>query len=197
VSERGPLLVVCDGMGGVEGGETRLRARRPGDVARDEADAGDPGYPRCSPACCAAPSGSRTTMSTPWRAASPACAVWGRRCRRPAWVSDRLIVATCRRLAGLRAALGRARAGHARPVAATALLAAGHSENEAGERGGGRSCRRSASAPMSSHRSLVIALRRGDRVLLCSDGLHGLVGDPALALLLSEPHNRSPRPSSC
>ena len=25
-------------------------------------------------------------------------------------------------------------------------------------------------------------------MLLCSDGLHGLVGDPALALLLSEPH---------
>jgi hypothetical protein len=25
-------------------------------------------------------------------------------------------------------------------------------------------------------------------VLLCSDGLHGLVGDPALALLLSQPH---------
>ena len=35
----------------------------------------------------------------------------------------------------------------------------------------------------------IIALRRGDRVLLCSDGLHGLVGDPALALLLSEPHS--------
>ncbi|HEY0254346.1 MAG TPA: hypothetical protein VGC41_22615, partial [Kofleriaceae bacterium] len=34
----------------------------------------------------------------------------------------------------------------------------------------------------------IIELRRGDRVLLCSDGLHGLVGDPALAVLMSEPH---------
>ncbi|MBA2541779.1 MAG: hypothetical protein H0V17_19200, partial [Deltaproteobacteria bacterium] len=34
----------------------------------------------------------------------------------------------------------------------------------------------------------LIELRAGDRVLLCSDGLHGLVGDPALALLLSTPH---------
>ena len=34
----------------------------------------------------------------------------------------------------------------------------------------------------------IIELRRGDRVLLCSDGLHGLVGDPALALLMSAPH---------
>ena len=34
----------------------------------------------------------------------------------------------------------------------------------------------------------IIDLRAGDRVLLCSDGLHGLVGDPALALLLSTPH---------
>src|SRR6185312_15465911 len=34
----------------------------------------------------------------------------------------------------------------------------------------------------------IVELRRGDRVLLCSDGLHGLVGDPALALLLAAPH---------
>jgi serine/threonine protein phosphatase PrpC len=34
----------------------------------------------------------------------------------------------------------------------------------------------------------IIELRRGDRVLMCSDGLHGLVGDPALAILMSPPH---------
>jgi hypothetical protein len=34
----------------------------------------------------------------------------------------------------------------------------------------------------------LIELRRGDRVLMCSDGLHGLVGDPALAILMSPPH---------
>jgi serine/threonine protein phosphatase PrpC len=31
----------------------------------------------------------------------------------------------------------------------------------------------------------IIELRRGDRILLCSDGLHGLVSDPALRLLLT------------
>jgi hypothetical protein len=34
----------------------------------------------------------------------------------------------------------------------------------------------------------VVELRQGDRVLLCSDGLHGLVSDPAIALLMSDPH---------
>ncbi len=40
-ADRGPLLVVCDGMGGVEQGG-RVRAGGVGDVARDEGHARDP-----------------------------------------------------------------------------------------------------------------------------------------------------------
>jgi protein phosphatase len=69
----------------------------------------------------------------------------------------------------------------------SALLAAGHSENEAAT-AGGAILQALGVGPDVEPSLSIIQLRRGDRVLLCSDGLHGLVGDPALALLLSEPH---------
>jgi len=69
----------------------------------------------------------------------------------------------------------------------SALLAAGHSENEAASAGGAILQALGVGSDVEPSLS-IIELRRGDRVLLCSDGLHGLVGDPALALLLSEPH---------
>ena len=68
-----------------------------------------------------------------------------------------------------------------------ALLAAGHSPNEAASAGGAILQALGVASDVEPSLS-IIGLRRGDRVLLCSDGLHGLVGDPALALLLSEPH---------
>jgi serine/threonine protein phosphatase PrpC len=69
----------------------------------------------------------------------------------------------------------------------SALLAAGHSPNEAASAGGAILQALGVGSDVEPSLS-IIELRRGDRVLLCSDGLHGLVGDPALALLLSEPH---------
>jgi protein phosphatase len=69
----------------------------------------------------------------------------------------------------------------------SALLAAGHSANEAASAGGAILQALGVGEDVDPSLS-IIELRRGDRVLLCSDGLHGLVGDPALALLLSEPH---------
>jgi protein phosphatase len=69
----------------------------------------------------------------------------------------------------------------------SALLAAGHSEDEAAT-AGGAILQALGVGPDVDPSLSIIELRRGDRVLLCSDGLHGLVGDPALALLLSEPH---------
>jgi hypothetical protein len=70
----------------------------------------------------------------------------------------------------------------------SALLAAGHSPNEAAS-AGGAILQALGVAPDVEPSLSIIELRRGDRVLLCSDGLHGLVGDPALALLMSEPHS--------
>jgi hypothetical protein len=69
----------------------------------------------------------------------------------------------------------------------SALLAAGHTPNEAASAGGAILQALGVGSDVEPSLS-IIELRRGDRVLLCSDGLHGLVGDPALALLLSEPH---------
>jgi protein phosphatase len=69
----------------------------------------------------------------------------------------------------------------------SALLDAGHNEDEAASAGGAILQALGVGEDVDPSLS-IIELRRGDRVLLCSDGLHGLVGDPALALLMSEPH---------
>jgi hypothetical protein len=69
----------------------------------------------------------------------------------------------------------------------SALIAAGHDENDAANAGGAILQALGVGDDVEPSLS-IIELRAGDRVLLCSDGLHGLVGDPALALLLSEPH---------
>jgi hypothetical protein len=70
---------------------------------------------------------------------------------------------------------------------ASALIAAGQSADEAANAGGAILQALGVNSDVEPSLS-IIELRRGDRVLLCSDGLHGLVGDPALALLLSAPH---------
>ena len=183
---RGPLLVVCDGMGGVEGGEiaselaaqVMWREMRPTPATRD-------------------------------------AEVFARLIRRAARIANHDVHAMSRREPGLRGmgtTLSAAGVSGDRLVIATvgdsrayvmragvlvqvtrdqslqsALIAAGHNEDEAASAGGAILQALGVSSDVDPSLS-IIELRRGDRVLLCSDGLHGLVGDPALALLLAEPH---------
>jgi protein phosphatase len=69
---------------------------------------------------------------------------------------------------------------------ASALEAAGHSQGEVAS-AGGAILQALGVAPDVDPSLSIIELRRGDRILLCSDGLHGLVTDPALALLMTSP----------
>ncbi len=185
-AERGPLLVVCDGMGGVEGGE----------VASE----------------LAAGSIWREMKATP---ATTDPEVFARLLRRATRVANHDVHAMSRREVGLRgmgttvsaagivgdrlivATVGDSRAYVLRAGVivqvtrdqslSSALLAAGHDPNEAA--GAGSAILQALGVGADVEPSLsIVQLRRGDRVLLCSDGLHGLVGDPALALLMAEPH---------
>jgi protein phosphatase len=183
---RGPLLVVCDGMGGVEGGE----------VASE----------------LAAKVMWREMKGTP---ATKDPEVFARLLRRAARVANHDVHATAKRESGLRgmgttlsaagiiadrlvvATVGDSRAYILRNgmlVQVTrdqslhsALLAAGHNEDEAASAGGAILQALGVGEDVEPSLSMT-ELRKHDRILLCSDGLHGLVGDPALALLLSEPH---------
>jgi serine/threonine protein phosphatase PrpC len=185
-TERGPLVVVCDGMGGVDGGE----------IASE----------------LAAQVMWREMKGTP---ATRAPEVFARLLRRAVRVANHDVHAMARREPGLRgmgttlsaagvvgdrliiATVGDSRAYVLRSGALvqvtrdqslqSALLAAGHSPNEAAS-AGGAILQALGVGPDVDPSLSIIELRRGDRVLLCSDGLHGLVGDPALALLVSEPH---------
>jgi len=183
---RGPLLVVCDGMGGVDGGE----------IASE----------------LAAKVMWREMRATP---ATRDAEVFARLMRRAARIANHDVHAMSRREPGLRGmgtTLSAAGVSGDRLVIATvgdsrayilragvlvqvtrdqslqsALIAAGHDENEVASAGGAILQALGVASDVEPSLS-IIELRSGDRVLLCSDGLHGLVGDPALALLLSEPH---------
>jgi serine/threonine protein phosphatase PrpC len=184
--QRGPLLVVCDGMGGVDGGE----------IASE----------------LAAKVLWREMQSTP---ATRDPEVFARLLRRAARVANHDVHAMARREPGLRgmgttlsaagvvadrlvvATVGDSRAYILRSGALvqvtrdqslhSALIAAGHNEDEAAS-AGGAILQALGVGPDVEPSLSIIELRKNDRVLLCSDGLHGLVGDPALALLLSDPH---------
>ncbi|MBV8756713.1 MAG: serine/threonine-protein phosphatase [Deltaproteobacteria bacterium] len=185
-ADRGALLVVCDGMVGVEGGE----------VASE----------------LAAQVIWREMKATP---ATKDPEVFARLLRRATRVANHEVHAMSRREPGLRgmgttvsaagvvgdrlvvATVGDSRAYILRngvlvqitrdQSLQSALLAAGHDPDEA-ERAGSAILQALGVGPDVEPSLSVIDLRRGDRVLLCSDGLHGLVGDPALALLMSAPH---------
>lgn len=184
--QRGPLFVVCDGMGGVDGGE----------IASD----------------LAAKVMWREMKSTP---ATRDPEVFARLLRRAARVANHDVHAMARREPGLRgmgttlsaagvvgdrlvvATVGDSRAYILRCGAIvqvtrdqslhSALIAAGHNEDEAAS-AGGAILQALGVGPDVEPSLSIIELRKNDRILLCSDGLHGLVGDPALALLISEPH---------
>ena len=184
---RGPFLVVCDGMGGVEGGE----------IASELASAVL----------------WREMKGTP---ATRDAEVFARLLRRAARVANHDVHAMARREPGLRGmgtTVSAAAVVGDRLIAATvgdsrvyvlragvlvqvtrdqslqsALLAAGHSPGEVASAGG--AILQALGVGDDVEPSLSMAeLRAGDRVLLCSDGLYGLVADPAIALLLSEPHD--------
>lgn len=185
-ADRGALFVVCDGMGGVEGGE----------VASE----------------LAAKVIWREMKTTP---ATKDPEVFARLLRRATRVANHEVHALSRREPGLRgmgttvsaagiagdrlvvATVGDSRAYVLRAGAIvqvtrdqslqSALLMAGH-DRDVAERAGSAILQALGVGPDVEPSLSVIALRRGDRVLLCSDGLHGLVGDPALALLMSAPH---------
>jgi serine/threonine protein phosphatase PrpC len=184
--QRGPMLVVCDGMGGVDGGE----------IASE----------------LAAKVLWREMKGTP---ATRDPEVFARLLRRAARVANHDVHAMARREPGLRGmgtTLSAAGVVGDRLVVATvgdsrayilrngvivqvtrdqslhsALIAAGHNEDEAAS-AGGAILQALGVGPDVEPSLSIIELRKNDRVLLCSDGLHGLVGDPALALLLSDPH---------
>jgi serine/threonine protein phosphatase PrpC len=186
-AERGVLLVVCDGMGGVEGGE----------VASE----------------LAAKAIWREMKATP---RTQDAEVFARLLRRATRIANHEVHALSRRepgLKGMGTTVSAAGIAGDRLVIATvgdsrvyvlrggvlvqvtrdqslssALLAAGHDPVEA-ERAGSAILQALGVGSDVDPSLSIIELRRGDRVLLCSDGLHGLVGDPALAILMGAPHS--------
>lgn len=183
----GPLLIVCDGMGGVEGGEvaSELAARSVWREMKSAAGTRDHEvFARLLRRATRMANHDVHALSK----RESALRGMGTTLSAAGFSGDRLIVAT----------VGDSRAYILRSGALvqvtrdqslhSALLAAGHDEAEAATAGG--AILQALGVAEDVEPSLSISeLRRGDRVLLCSDGLHGLVGDPALALLLGEPHN--------
>jgi protein phosphatase len=184
---RGPLLVVCDGMGGVEGGEiaSELAALVTWREMKRTPDTRDPEvFARLLRRAVRVANHDVHAMAR----REPGLRGMGTTLSAAGVVGDRLILAT----------VGDSRAYVLRGGALvqvtrdqslqSALLAAGHSPNEAASAGGAILQALGVADDVEPSLSMI-ELRSGDRVLLCSDGLHGLVGDPALALLLAEPHS--------
>lgn len=184
--QRGPFLVVCDGMGGVEGGEiaSELAAHVMWREMKTTPATRDPEvYARLLRRAARAANHDVYAMSR----REPGLRGMGTTLSAACVVGRRLIIAT---VGDSRAYV--LRSGFLVQVTRdqslqSALLAAGHSAGEAASAGGAILQALGVGSDVEPSLS-VIDLRRGDRVLLCSDGLYGLVGDPALALMLSEPY---------
>jgi protein phosphatase len=184
--DRGALLIVCDGMGGVEGGEvaSELAAQVIWREMKQTTSTKDPEvFARLLRRATRIANHDVHAMSK----REPGLRGMGTTVSAAGVVGDRLVVAT----------VGDSRAYVLRDgtlVQVTrdqslqsALLAAGQTPAEAERAGSAILQALGVGADVEPSLSIV-ELRRGDRVLLCSDGLHGLVGDPALALLLAAPH---------
>jgi PPM family protein phosphatase len=184
--DRGALLIVCDGMGGVEGGEvaSELAAQVIWREMKQTTSTKDPEvFARLLRRATRIANHDVHAMSK----REPGLRGMGTTVSAAGVVGDRLVVAT----------VGDSRAYVLRDgtlVQVTrdqslqsALLMAGQTPAEA-ERAGSAILQALGVGPDVEPSLSIVELRRGDRVLLCSDGLHGLVGDPALALLLAAPH---------
>ncbi len=184
--ERGPLFVVCDGMGGVVGGEvaSELAAKS---IWREMK--GTPGTRD--------PEVFARLLRRATRVANHDVHALGKKesglkgmgttVSAAGIVGDRLVIAT----------VGDSRAyvlrnGEIIQVTrdqslSSALIAAGHDPEQA-ERAGSAILQALGVGDDVEPSMSIVELRRGDRILLCSDGLHGLVSDPAIRILMSDPH---------
>lgn len=185
VGERGPLLVVCDGMGGTDGGEvaSELAARAIWREMKASQPTRDPEvFARLLRRATRV--ANHDVHATGKR--EPGLRGMGTTVSAAGICADRLIVATVgdSRAYVLRAGalvqVTRDQSLH------SALVAAGRDHEAANA--GGAILQALGVGPDVEPSLSIIELCRGDRVMLCSDGLHGLVGDPAIALLLSRPH---------
>lgn len=185
-ADRGPLMIVCDGMGGVEGGEvaSELCARA---IWREmQATPGTRDAEVFARLLRRATRIANHEVHTMARK-EPGLKGMGTTVSAAGIVGEKLVVAT----------VGDSRAYILRRGAlvqvtrdqslSSALIAAGHNA-EMVERAGSAILQALGVNDDVEPSLSIIELRRGDRVLLCSDGLHGLVGDPALAILMALPH---------
>jgi serine/threonine protein phosphatase PrpC len=186
-AERGPLLVVCDGMGGVVGGEvaSELAAQSIWREMKATPGTRDPEvFARLLRRATRVANHDVHAMAN----REQGLRGMGTTVSAAGIVADRLVVAT---VGDSRAYV--LRAGEIVQVTrdqslSSALLAAGH-DPELAERAGSAILQALGVGEDVEPSLSIIDLRRGDRVLLCSDGLHGLVADPAIRLLMSEPHS--------
>ncbi len=184
--ERGPIFVVCDGMGGVEGGEvaSELAAQVIWREMKATPSTRDPEvFARLLRRATRVANHDVNAMAK----REPGLKGMGTTVSAAGVVGDRLVVATVgdSRVYVLR---GGVLVQVTRDQSlSSALLAAGHDPDEAAN-AGSAILQALGVGPDVEPSLSIIELRRGDRVLLCSDGLHGLVGDPALSVLLAAPH---------
>jgi serine/threonine protein phosphatase PrpC len=184
--DRGPLMIVCDGMGGVEGGEvaSELAARVIWREMQTTSSTQDPEvFARLLRRATRIANNEVHTMAKK----EPGLRGMGTTVSAGAVVGEKLVVAT---VGDSRAYI--LRRGELVQVTrdqslSSALLAAGHNQEIADRAGSAILQALGVGDDVEPSLSLV-ELRRGDRVLLCSDGLHGLVGDQALAILMAPTH---------
>jgi protein phosphatase len=184
--DRGALFIVCDGMGGVEGGEvaSELAAQAIWREMKGTPATRDPEvFARLLRRATRVANHDVQAMARK----EPGLKGMGTTVSAAAIVADRLVIATVgdSRVYVLRS--GELVQVTSDQSLSSALLAAGHDAEQAEQAGSAILQALGVGDDVEPSLSIV-ELRQGDRVLLCSDGLHGLVSDPAIALLMSDPH---------